>query len=144
VRVNVESGVVLDRGGALGIQHGRGHGHVDEAAVDGHQGLVDARVQEQAETAEGDVRHVAQVHGGHEARVLVRARVPVPGDAESLHDHVVHEPHAQVDARRSDQGSSQLMIQHDRPVPVVKSHARRSDEVSKQLHHKVVNVARAR
>jgi hypothetical protein len=49
-----------------------------------------------AETTERDVRHVAQMHAGDEARVFVCAAVPVPGDSQSLHDHVVHEPHAQV------------------------------------------------
>jgi hypothetical protein len=39
------------------------------APVHGHQLLVDARVQQQAETAERDVRHVAQMHAGDESFV---------------------------------------------------------------------------
>ena len=43
------------------------------------------------------MRGVAQVHAGHELQVVVHDAVPVPCDAEALHDHVVHEAHADVD-----------------------------------------------
>jgi hypothetical protein len=78
--------------GTLGVEHRRRRGEGDETAVQarrqnpargrqscgqtdapvhGHERLVDARVQQQAETAERDVRHVAQMHAGDEARVFV-------------------------------------------------------------------------